>query len=55
MLGEELKVTLVLPAQNHTVENQDKAMSQSESTLVNMSSSFPKIKKELLIYYIDLY
>jgi hypothetical protein len=46
MLGEESKLILVLPAQDHTAENQDKAMSQAESTLVNMSRSFPKIKKE---------
>jgi hypothetical protein len=49
MLGEESKLTLVLPAQNHTAENQDKAMSQAESTLVNMSRSFPKIKKGIVI------
>jgi hypothetical protein len=48
MLGEESKLTLVLPSQNHTAENQDKAMSQAESTLVNMSRSFPKIKKIII-------
>jgi hypothetical protein len=37
-----------LPTQNHTAENQDKAMSQAESTLVNMSRSFPKIKKGII-------
>jgi hypothetical protein len=55
MLGEESKPTLVLQAQNHTAENQDKAMPQAELTLGNMSRSFPKIKKGIIIYiYIEI-
>jgi hypothetical protein len=51
MLGEESKLTLVLPTQNHTAENvQEEIMSQAESTSLGVSQ-----KKITGNYYIELY